>query len=323
MGRLTDVPGITVGHWTDAEAVTGCTVVLCPQGAVTGGEVRGSAPGTRETDLLRPMHLVQQTHGIIFSGGSAFGLDAASGVVRYLEERGYGFDTSVARIPIVPAAVLFDLNLGRADVRPGPDQGYQACLAAGTEVEEGSVGAGTGATVGKLLGIERATKGGLGTCSLRVRDTVVAALAVVNAFGDVVDPHSGLVIAGPRKGNEVLSTVKLMMGEEFQVSWSNTTLGIVATNARLSKEEANKMAQMAHNGFARTIQPCYTMYDGDAIFALSTGQETMDITVLGTLAAEAMAGAVLRAVSQAEGMAGVPAVREIGESPAVSAGADN
>lgn len=311
MGRLTDVPGITVGHWTDTEAVTGCTVVLCPQGAVTGGEVRGSAPGTRETDLLRPMHLVQQAHAIVFSGGSAFGLDAASGVVRFLEERGYGFDTRAARVPIVPAAVLYDLNIGSAKVRPGPEQGYQACLAAGAEVEEGSVGAGTGATVGKVLGIERATKGGLGTCSLRLGDLIVAALVVVNAFGDVIDPRSGRVLAGPRDGDKLLSTAELLKSETFQRPWSNTTLGVVATTARLSKEEANKLAQMAHSGLARTIVPCYTMYDGDAIFALSTGQEPADITVLGTLAAEVVAEAVLRAVNQARGLGGVPSAGEL------------
>lgn len=314
MGQLTDVPGITVGHWTDTQAVTGCTVVLCPQGAVTGGEVRGSAPGTRETDLLRPMHLVQEVHGIVFSGGSAFGLDAASGVVRFLEERGHGFDTGTARVPIVPAAVLYDLNIGSAKVRPGPEQGYQACLAAGAEVEEGSVGAGTGATVGKVLGIERATKGGLGTCSLRLGDLIVAALAVVNAFGDVIDPRSGRVLAGPREGDKVLSTVELLKSQTLEMPWSSTTLGVVATSARLSKEEANKLAQMAHSGLARTIIPCYTMYDGDAIFALSLGQEHADITVLGTLAAEVVAEAVLRAVGQARGLGGLPSARELKEA---------
>jgi L-aminopeptidase/D-esterase-like protein len=311
LGQLTDVPGIAVGHWTDTEAVTGCTVVLCPQGAVAGGEVRGSAPGTRETDLLRPMHLVQQVHAIVFSGGSAFGLDAASGVVRFLEERGHGFDTGSARVPIVPGAVLFDLNIGSSSVRPGPEQGYQACLAAGVEVEEGSVGAGTGATVGKVLGIERATKGGLGTSSLRLGDLIVAALAVVNSFGDVIDPHSGRVVAGPREGNRLLSTMELLRGGALQMPWSSTTLGVVATTARLSKEEANKMAQMAHSGLARTINPCYTMYDGDAIFALSTGREQADITVLGSLAAEVMAEAVLRAVGQARGLGGLPSAAEL------------
>ena len=286
MGRLTEVPGIKVGHWTDTSAATGCTVVLCPQGAVAGGEVRGSAPGTRETDLLRPMHLVQQAHAIVLSGGSAFGLDAASGVVRFLEERGYGFDTGTARVPIVPAAVLFDLNIGSSKVRPGPEQGYQACLAAGDTVKEGSVGAGTGATIGKVLGIERATKGGLGTSSLRLGNLIVAALVVVNAFGDVIDPRNGRVLAGPRDGNSLLSTVDLMKQGARRMPWNSTTLGVVATNARLSKEEAKKLAQMAHNGFARTIRPCYTMYDGDAIFSLSTGQEAADITVLGSLAAE-------------------------------------
>lgn len=313
MGSITDVPGIKVGHWTNQEAVTGCTVVLCPAGAVTGGEVRGSAPGTRETDLIHPMHLVQQAHAIVLTGGSAFGLDAASGVMRYLEEQGCGFPTGVAKVPIVPAAVLFDLGIGSAKIRPGAEAGYQACLAAGVVVEEGSVGAGTGATVGKILGMERATKGGLGTASLWLGDIVIGALMVVNAFGDVVDPNCGQVIAGPREGRKMLSTIEIMKSRAVHLPWGNTTLGVVATNARLTKEEANKMAQLSHNGLARVIRPCHTMYDGDAVFALSTGQLKGDVTVLGALAAEVVAEAIVRAVTLAIGLGGVPAVRELKE----------
>lgn len=313
---ITDIPGIKVGHYTDKEAVTGCTVVLCEEGAIGGIDVRGSAPGTRETDLLRPMNLVEKVQAVLLSGGSAFGLDAATGVVRYLEERGFGHDTLVAKVPIVPAAILFDLGIGSSQVRPGAEEGYKACLAAtNQEVAEGSVGAGTGATVAKILGIDRAIKSGLGTASQEVTEgVVVAALVAVNAFGDVVDPKNGEILAGPRdpEKKNFLSTVELMkQGHRRRRPLpDNTTIGVVATNARLTKEQVNKLAQMAQAGVTRTIRPSHTMYDGDVLFALSLGERDSDITLLGSVAAEVVATAIVRAVLQAETMAGIPSVKD-------------
>lgn len=314
---ITDVPGIRVGHYTDADSATGCTVVLCEEGVIAGVDVRGSAPGTRETDSLRMASLVGRVHAVLLSGGSAFGLDAAGGVMRYLEERGYGFDVGVARVPIVPAAILFDLRIGSAKVRPGPEEGYKACLAASDgPVAEGSVGAGTGATVGKIMGPERMTKSGLGTASEKVGDVTIGAVFAVNAFGDVVDPQTGKVMAGPRdieKGG-FLSTVDVMKGMRQARSAvpASTVIGVVATDASLGKEQVIKVAQMAHNGLARAIRPAHTMYDGDAIFALAmgrTGQE--DVSLIGSMAAEVVATAIVRAVREAEGLCGVPAARDV------------
>jgi len=317
---ITDVPGIKVGHYTDKEAATGCTVILCEEGAVAGVDVRGSAPGTRETDPLRPMSLVGQAHAILLGGGSAFGLDAAGGVMRYLEERGYGFDVGVAKVPIVPAAILFDLSLGSSKVRPGPEEGYQACLAASSgQVAEGSVGAGTGATVGKILGPERMTKSGLGTASQRLGNITIGAIVAVNAFGDVIDPESGEVIAGPRNIEQggFFRTIDIMkrIKESKSPIPTNTTIGVVATDASLNKEQVNKVAQMAHDGLARAIRPAHTMVDGDAIFVLSTGKggEGEDVTIIGSIAAEVVATAIVRAVRQAEGLAGIPAAGEVKE----------
>jgi L-aminopeptidase/D-esterase-like protein len=316
---ITDVPGVKVGHYTDNKAVTGCTVILCETGAVAGVDVRGSAPGTRETDLLRPMNLVERIQGVLLSGGSAFGLNAASGVMRYLEERGFGHETIVARVPIVPAAILFDLNIGSSKIRPDAEEGYKACLAATEkEVAEGCVGAGTGATVGKMLGIERAIKSGVGTASCKIGDDViVAALMAANAIGDIIDYRTGKIIAGPRneQNNGFLSTVELLTGGTFTYRKNpmatNTTLGVVATNANLTKEQVNKLAQMAHDGIARAINPCHTMYDGDAIFALSIGDKVGDITALGTAVTELVADSIVRAVQRAEALAGIPAIRDI------------
>lgn len=306
------LPGIKVGHWTDEQAATGCTVILCPQGAVAGVDVRGSAPGTRETDLLRPVNLVQKVHAILLSGGSAFGLDAASGVMKFLEEGGHGFDTIVAKVPIVPAAVLFDLSIGNPKVRPGAAEGYSACVSAIEEAGEGSIGAGTGATVGKILGMERATKSGLGITSQRVGKLMVMALVVVNAFGDVIDPQSGKTLAGPRGDEGFLNTVELLKQLPPQSPFtSHTTLGVVATNARLNKEQANKLAQMAQDGLSRVIRPCHTMFDGDVIFSLSLGQEEGDINLIGSIAAELVAQAIIRAINQARGVAGIPAIKEL------------
>ena len=327
-GAITHVQGIEVGHYTDPEHATGCTVVLCRGGAVGGVDIRGSAPGTRETDLLRPGNLVEQVHAIVLSGGSAYGLDAASGVMRYLEELGIGFRMgNNIVVPIVPAAILYDLGLVSSKVRPGPQEGYQACEAASTGwVAEGSVGAGTGATVGKALGMARAVKGGLGTASADLGDGLfVRAIAAVNAAGSVVDPETGRVIAGPRREDNrgYHDTVELMAQPGFHRPQTmaearvNTTLGVIATNAPLTKEQANKLAERGQDGLALAIRPCHTMGDGDAVFALATGtwEGTVDralLTRLGAVAALVMSQAILRAVTQATSLGGVPSVQELG-----------
>jgi len=319
---ITDVKGIKVGHYTDREGITGCTVVLCEGGAVGGVDVRGSAPGTRETDLLRPVKLVQEAHAVLLTGGSAYGLDAAGGVMRWLEERGIGFNVGVGVVPIVPAAVLFDLTIGDPKTRPDAEAGYQACQAAtGGPVAEGNIGAGTGATVGKLLGPKFATKSGLGTASLKIgKGFVVGAIVAVNAFGDVVDPESGAILAGTRKPvvGGFVNTARQMQGNLGQtiLGFANTTLAVVATNGYLTKEGANKVAQMAHDGLARSIRPAHTMFDGDTIFALATGKppkkgKGTDPSVVGAAAAEVLAQAVVRAVQQAESLGGIPAARDL------------
>jgi L-aminopeptidase/D-esterase-like protein len=317
LGAITDVAGIKVGHYTDKRSVTGCTVVLCEQGAVAGVDISGSSPGTRETDLLRIENLVEKVQAIVLSGGSAFGLDVAAGVMKYLEEGGFGHETSTGRVPIVPAAVIYDLNIGDSKIRPGANEGYQACLAAtDTEAAEGCVGAGTGATVGKTLGIKRAVKGGLGTASQKITgDIVVAALIVVNAIGDVIEPRTGKVLAGPRKPDECgfLSTSELWKKGGFRkaVQPFNTIIGVVATDAKLSKAEASKLARVAQVGIARTIDPCHTMHDGDALFAISLGEKEANVSVLGAAAAEVVAEAIVRAIQKAETLAGVPATKDI------------
>jgi L-aminopeptidase/D-esterase-like protein len=308
---LTDVPGIRVGHATDAEAMTGCTVVLCPpQGAVGGVDQRGGGPATRETDLLRPVHAVERVHAVLLTGGSAFGLDAAGGVVRWLEERGIGFDMQVARVPIVPAAALFDLNVGRADVRPDAAMGYAACQAASAgAVAEGSVGAGTGCTVGKMLGPGYATKSGLGTASADLGGgLVLGAIVAVNAIGDVVDPRTGEILAGARalSGNgfaDTLAWMKSTVGKAVLrlSSQGHTVIGVVATNARLTKEEVNKIAQMAHDGLARAVRPTHMMLDGDTLFALATGRKRADVNLVGAYAAQVVAEAIVRAVKAVRG----------------------
>lgn len=314
---MTDIAGIRVGHWTDLDAATGCTVILCEDGAVAGVDVRGAAPGTRETDLLRPDNLVERVHAVVLSGGSAFGLAAADGVVRYLAERGIGFDAGVARVPIVPAAILFDLGLGRADIWPGREAGYAACVAATNgPVPEGNVGAGTGATVGKLLGPRWMAKGGLGTASLRIgHGLIVGALVAVNALGDVVDPATGQILAGTRRpdGAGFADSVRLLQSDLTQMAQAitNTTIGVVATNARLTKAQVNIVARMAQAGVARTVRPVHSLLDGDALFALSLGDVAGDVTAIGSAAAEAVALAVVRAVQAAEMLHGVPASRDL------------
>ncbi|MCC9078829.1 P1 family peptidase [Litorilinea aerophila] len=317
---LTDIPGIQVGHWTNLEAGTGCTVVLCPEGAVAGVDVRGGAPGTRELALLDPVCTVEKVHAVLLAGGSAFGLAAADGVMRWLEERGHGFDTGVARVPIVPAAILFDLNLGRSDVRPNAEAGYAACMAAGGgPVAEGTVGAGTGATVGKMLGFKQATKGGLGTASKQIgKGIVVAALVAVNAVGDVIDPATGQILAGARRPliggfADSMKFAESSLGQilRAQSSGENTTLAVVATNVALTKSGATKVAQMAHDGLARTIRPIHTPLDGDTIFALSLGDRQGDPGLVGAVAAEVLATAVVRAIRAATGLHGIPAAQEL------------
>jgi L-aminopeptidase/D-esterase-like protein len=319
-GGLTSVAGLKVGHFSMPGRPTGCTVVLSEGGAVGGVDVRGSAPGTRETDLLNPVNLVEKVNAVVLSGGSAFGLDAASGVMRYLEERGVGFNTDFGKVPIVPAAVLFDLNVGDAKIRPTAECGYRAAASASTgPVAEGNVGAGTGATVGKLAGVARAMRGGLGTASITTPSgLVVAALVAVNAVGDIIDPTTNRVIAGVRTpdGKGLADARALIRSGAFAHAAAfgrNTTLGIVATNATLTKAQATKMAQMAQDGLARTISPAHTMDDGDTIFALATGSRPgpPDMTTIGALAADAVAEAVLRAVRAARGIPGYPAAADL------------
>jgi L-aminopeptidase/D-esterase-like protein len=319
---LTDVRGIRVGHFTDTRRPTGCTVILTPEGAVAGVDVRGAAPGTRETELLSPLNAVEKVHAVMLAGGSAFGLDAAGGVMRWLDERGFGVLVGPAqghppagkpiRVPIVPAAILFDLWFGDASIRPDAASGYAACDAASAEpVVQGNVGAGTGAAVGKLFGIARAMRGGIGSASVVVDGITVGALVAVNAIGDVLDPSTGRVIAGARTpdGTALFGTMQALLRGELpaplQVG-AATTLGVVATDAVLTKAQAGKMAQMAHDGFARAINPVHTMTDGDTIFALGTGASgrSANITLLGALGAEMMALAIVRAVRAATRLSG-------------------
>lgn len=315
---LTALDALRVGHYTDLENGTGCTVVLCPpEGAGAGVDVRGPAPGTRETDLLRPGHLVERVHAILLTGGSAFGLDAASGVMRYLEEHNIGFDTRVARVPIVPAAVLFDLAVGNPRVRPNADNGYRACLDANANpVAQGNIGAGTGATIGKLRGLEGAMKGGIGSYALRLPGTViVGALVAVNALGDVIDSRSGKIIAGARdeKGDWLNSanSIKGIAAPQSFRELENTTIGVIATNARLTKEQANLVAMMAHDGIARAISPAHTLFDGDTLFVLSVGDKDADINAIGQAAAEVVAESIVRGVKAADKLFGIPASRDL------------
>ncbi len=319
---ITDVAGITVGHWTDRESATGCTVVIPERQAVASAAVRGGAPGTRETDLLQPGRFARQIHAVLLSGGSAFGLDAAGGVMRWLEERGRGVAFGGSTIPLVPAAILFDLMVGRADVRPNAAAGYAACDAARSgPVEQGSVGAGTGATVAKALGLACAVKGGLGTASEAGPEGLVAgALVACNAGGDIIDPSEGHAVAGPRReGGGFEDTLELLrQGRALNrpPAGDNTTIAVVATNLRLTKEQAHRLASVAHDGLARTIRPCHGSGDGDTVFALATGEVEPSVAALRAveaLATRALERAVLRSVLLAEGLAAVPSVRELGE----------
>lgn len=314
---ITDVPGIRVGHWTDRKAATGCTVILCPpEGAIAACAVLGGSPGTRETDALAAGNAVQRIHALLLTGGSAFGLDAATGVMRWLDERGIGFETRSGRVPIVPAAVIYDLPIGRGDVRPDAEAGYAACEAAGPSVRQGSVGGGTGATVAKLGGPERLVKGGVGTAAERLADgAAVGALVIVNAIGEIVDPLTGRLVAGvrpaagaPTDGLELLRARR----SEPPPAPENTTIAAIATDVLLTRDQLYRVALMAHAGLARTVRPSHTPGDGDTIFALSTGErvdERVDLTAIGALGARALERAIINAVQHATSVAGVPTAR--------------
>ncbi|MBC8165019.1 MAG: P1 family peptidase [Bryobacteraceae bacterium] len=324
MKGITDVPGILVGHASDYEALTGCTAILCKEGAMAGVDIRGSATGTSELDVLNPLHITTHIHGICFAGGSAFGLEAASGVRRWLERKGYGFQTKWGKVPLVPAAILYDLGVGKPDVRPNREMGEAAAEAATDGVvREGCVGAGTGATIGKALGLANAMKSGLGSASASVTSSVtIGALAAVNPFGDVVQPRSKTIIAGARTskdGRAFANTSEMLRrGAKIQPAFGNTTLVVVATNARLSKVEATKLAQLSHHGMIQAISPVHTIYDGDLVIALSTGSEQADFTVLGIAAAEVVAEAVVRAALAAWTAGGLPGLAPAPHSEAKS-----
>ncbi len=313
LNNLCDVPGVLVGHATDHEGLTGCTAILFERSATVGVDVRGSSPGTRETDRLSPVGIVRDTHALLLTGGSAFGLAAADGIVKFLEEKGVGLDIGVAKIPLVSAAVIFDLMSGSPDARPDAAMGYKAAAAASDgDFEQGSVGAGTGATVGKMLGLEGAMKGGLGSVSVGLEDgLVVGALAVVNAVGDVRDER-GEILAGPRNEDGTLADSEEVLPQAAdRMRWGqNTTLGVVATNARLTKPAATKVAQMAHDGLARAIHPVHTSVDGDVVFAASVGEIETVPDIVGTWGARTMQEAILRAIRAATGFPSVPSHSE-------------
>jgi L-aminopeptidase/D-esterase-like protein len=325
---ITAIKGIRVGHATDLQGITGCTVVLCEEGAVGGVDQRGGGPGTRETDALNPVNLVSEVHAVMLAGGSAFGLDAAQGAMRYLRERDKGYNTGVAKVPIVPSAILFDLGIGDSKAFPTADLGYQACLnASAAPPEQGSIGAGTGATVGKLLGPGQSTKSGIGSASIDIGGGIrVGALIAVNALGDVIDPENNQIIAGVRtlkkgplkvgEGETFANSLTVMRGligrtALHAASRSNTVIGVVVTNARLNKAQATRVAQMAQNGVVRAVRPANTMFDGDTMFCLATGEKKADVNLVGAFAAQAVQRAILNAVREATSLGGIPALREL------------
>lgn len=314
---ITDVPGIKVGHAQDLEAGTGCTVIICEEGAVTGVDVRGGGPGTRELAGLDPVNLVSKAQAVYFGGGSAYGLEGASGVMQYLEERNLGLDVGVGVVPIVPGAVLFDFFVGNYKIRPDKAMGYEACLDASENNNvQGNVGAGTGAAVGRINGPDYFMKGGIGTASRQVGDLIVGAVVAVNCFGDVICPYTGRIIAGvlDEEKKNLADTMSIISSSEDSIGnalSSNTTIGCVAVNADFSKAEATKVAMMAHDGFARAINPIHTMTDGDTIFCMATGGVKSNPTMVGSLAAEVMAEAIINAVKSAETAYGIPGYNEI------------
>lgn len=312
-----DIEGISVGHAEDMEGATGCSVVICKDGATAGVDVRGGAPGTRETDLLNPVNLVDKIHAVVLSGGSAFGLEASNGVMQYLEEQDIGFDVTVAKVPIVCSAVLFDLVIGNPKVRPDKSMGYKACLDSekNNKDVQGNVGAGTGATVGKILGPDHSMKGGLGSYSVKVGDLQVGALIAVNCLGDVVNPENGKIMAGVIDENlNFIDTENIMISqyrEKKNLFSGNTTIGVVVTNAKLTKAQASKVASMAHNGYGRTMRPAHSMADGDTIFTMATGTVDADINVVGLLAARVVEKAVINAITHAESQYGLMAWKDL------------
>jgi L-aminopeptidase/D-esterase-like protein len=327
---ITDVEGIRVGHAQDLSAPTGCTVVLCEKGAVAGAYVGGTASGTREMEALMPLHRVDRIQAVFLTGGSAFGLDAAAGVMRYLEERGSGYRVSGFCVPIVPTAVIFDLSLNKGKHRPDPEMSYRACLAANAgPVAQGTIGVGAGASVGKLFGIQQAMKGGVGTSSQTVADLLVGALVVTNPYGDVLNPDTGKVLAGLRTASHSLTlagtartiAANISVPQSTGEALANTTLAVVATNAALDKSETIKLAQMATNGLARVISPFHTIYDGDVTFALATGGVQAPITTVGVLAEAAVMRAACNSVIHAHGMGLLPAHRDL-EAGAWTAGTE-
>lgn len=315
-GYLTDIEGLKVGHAYSQEGLTGCSVIICEDGATAGVDVRGAAPGTRETDLLESEKMIDKIHAVVLAGGSAFGLDSASGVMKYLEDANIGFDVGVTKVPIVTSAVIFDLNIGNPKIRPDFAMGYEAAERASiNENRQGNVGCGMGATVGKILGPSGAMKSGLGSATINLGDLKVSALIAVNSFGDIYDYKTNKQLAGlyDYKNNQMLNTYEIMKNQSGNVGFSikNTTIGLVATNAMLTKVQANKLAQMAHNGFARSINPIHTMLDGDTIFTMSTNKIESDINLLGTLAAEVVSRAVTNAIYYAEGINGLYSLNDI------------
>lgn len=306
MGSIRDIDGVLIGHWTDEKAKTGCTAILFPEGAVAGVDVRGAAPGTRETDLLSGYHLVEKIYGIMLSGGSAFGLAAADGAMRYLEENKIGFLSGENIIPIVPAAVLYDLEQGSSTIRPDSAAGYQACKQAGKEAKtQGRIGAGTGATVGKMLGMESAMPAGMGSACIDLPGGIkVAALLAANALGDVFDHRNGKQLAGPVVAGRMQNTVDLLLQNPQKLQAAgNTTIGAIITNAKLNREQMNRMATMGHDGLALTIRPVHTPFDGDTLFAASTGEKEADADMLALLfvaATEAVAKAVINVFKSEE-----------------------
>lgn len=309
-GYITDVEGLKVGHSQSIEGITGCTVVMCTEGATGGVDVRGGAPGTRETDLFRAENMIDKVHAIVLSGGSAFGLDASSGVMKYLEEQGVGFDVGVTTVPIVASAVIFDLAIGDFMIRPDFNMGYEAAQTASTtENRQGNIGCGMGASVGKIMGPKNAMKSGLGSATVRMGELVVSAIVSVNSFGDIYEYKTNKQIAGvyDYENKKLLNTIEIMTNIEVDLGFSmeNTTIGIIGTNAILNKAEANKVSQMAHNGFARSINPVHSMMDGDTIFTMATNMVKSDVNIIGTLAAEAMSRAITNGIFQAESLGGL------------------
>lgn len=316
--QFTDIAGFQLGHAQDEKGITGCSVILCKEGATAGVDVRGGAPGTRETDLLDPSEMVEKIHAVVLSGGSAYGLDASSGVMQYLEEHDIGFDVTVAKVPIVCSAVLFDLAIGDAKCRPDKAMGYAACQHSETYKSDtnGNIGAGYGATIGKILGPHTAMKGGLGTYAIDINGLQIGAIVAVNCLGDVIDPQTGKIMAGAYdyEDNKFMNSEDILLHNLAHPKTpfkGNTTIGLIVTNAKLTKANARKISSMAHNGFARTMRPAHTMFDGDTIFTMATNQKEADITTVGMLAANVMEKAVLRAIQEAKTISAIKSYSDL------------